>query len=928
MKFLFRAAVILITIFAIRPSLSGQDRLWGTLNQGGEGAGLIYSFPTDASDFDVVKTFELEAHGPVGILQDGIDGYLYGVTRFGGTNNGGVIYKMKHDGSDFSILRTFNGELLNSSLVKVNDYLYGTTLSGGPVRYGTIFKIKQDGSDFSSVYEFTGSLSNNNGISPTDGLLLASNNHLYGTTNTGGEYGNGTIFMIDPNNNDEFTSLYAFPTWGGAYPNGFLREGIDGYLYGTTGSGYGSFTGGTVFRFNKGGTEFNIIKGFADVNQGQNLYGSVIISENGVLFGSFNYGGLNSKGGIFKINPDGTNYEIIHHFSGQEGQQPQGELTLSDGYLYGVTAFGGENNQGTIYKVMTDGSNFTKLYNVTSDRGMSSITITLLVGKIYYVAFSGGVNQLGKIGLINEFNDSSTTIKEFFPPFGGMPHGRLLRHSSGLIYGTTQLGGSNGRGTLFKIDPTSFEFEVVHHFKSEYYCCNGNLIENSDGDILGVVRSSSDDNSSHIFEFDVENKELTIEYSENDQLIERLCEVFTKEVLANVNNYNTGSSFLLTLDSAFNVKGRINQPSYLDGPWITGQDTTIVLYGTSLGSLGSSNGRILNYDFAKKKINTLYNFENSRSIDGSYPTGALVQMSNRKLVGITQFGGITNSGVIYSINPDGTEFAKLYDFTSEHNTPIDGLTRITDSLFYGVIYENGSNFMNNNKGGAVYRYSLKDGFSIVKNFEDINGYLALDGLLLTYEDSAEIKVYGDLNFGAVEVDQTSKRKFYIKNFGSGNLMVTDISLPAGFSIDSRSFVVMPGEVKEVNVLFEPLAELIYSGSAVIHSNTSIGFNRVPLSGSGFIVVGLNDESKHGFNIYPNPAYNKLVVLDDHPIGKIKLLNSFGKIVLSIDSINQQAYELEVGSQSSGFYLLLVENEFGVRTKKLIITNNSAYTAKE
>ena len=89
------------------------------------------------------------------------------------------------------------------------------------------------------------------------------------------------------------------------------------------------------------------------------------------LYGMTFQGGSGGAGTIFQINLDGTGLTILHNFTGgpSDGANPLGSLTLSGSTLYGMTFSGGANNDGTIFKVNTDGTGFQLLHSFDgSDR--------------------------------------------------------------------------------------------------------------------------------------------------------------------------------------------------------------------------------------------------------------------------------------------------------------------------------------------------------------------------------------------------------------------------------------------------------------------------------------------------------------------------------------------------------------------------------
>ena len=81
------------------------------------------------------------------------------------------------------------------------------------------------------LYNFTGPEDG----SPNTRLVRDSQGNLYGTTDSGGVFGSGTIFKVAPNG--QKTTLYTFTGGGGVdglNPEGGLLVDSQGNLYGTT----------------------------------------------------------------------------------------------------------------------------------------------------------------------------------------------------------------------------------------------------------------------------------------------------------------------------------------------------------------------------------------------------------------------------------------------------------------------------------------------------------------------------------------------------------------------------------------------------------------------------------------------------------------------------------------------------------------------
>ena len=125
---------------------------------------------------------------------------LYGMTRQGGVSGYGNIFSISTSLTGLTNLFSFsgtNGMYPNGDLTLSGSTLYGMTEEGGAGAYpgyGTIFKINTDGTGFQTLLSFDGT----NGANPYGSLTL-SGGILYGMTEAGGAYGDGTVFALNVN---------------------------------------------------------------------------------------------------------------------------------------------------------------------------------------------------------------------------------------------------------------------------------------------------------------------------------------------------------------------------------------------------------------------------------------------------------------------------------------------------------------------------------------------------------------------------------------------------------------------------------------------------------------------------------------------------------------------------------------------------------
>ncbi len=189
---------------------------------------------------------------PYAGLVQGSDGNFYGTTWEGGADNEGTVFRISPSGT-YTSLYSFgitpnDGESPKARLVQGSDgNFYGTTYSGGTVlcNCGTVFRISPSGSE-TNLHSFVGYP--NDGAAPYAGLVQGGDGNFYGTTYNGGPFNLGTVFRISPSGSE--TMLYWFASSSssdGYYPHAGLVQGSDGNFYGTTSSG-GTYGQGTVFR--------------------------------------------------------------------------------------------------------------------------------------------------------------------------------------------------------------------------------------------------------------------------------------------------------------------------------------------------------------------------------------------------------------------------------------------------------------------------------------------------------------------------------------------------------------------------------------------------------------------------------------------------------------------------------------------------------
>jgi len=321
-----------------------------------------------------------------------------------------------------------DGRWPEGSVLIVGSTLYGMTSEGGTRDWGTIFKVNKDGTGYQVLHNFTDSPSD--GGSPW-GSLVKWGDYLYGFTNYGG-----------------------------------TSAGSSGFFSGD----------GTVFRIKTDGSEFKVLHSFSynDPTSGAWPNGTPLIVGSGstqpVFYGMTFCGGQNDDGSLFKLNLDGTGFQVIHFFSDNtwDGCNPRrGALLAIGSMLYGMTSSGGANDEGTIFRVRTDGSGFTLLHSCSGAGGdVWSPDGSLIQGPgstLYGMAHSGGTNMAGAIFKVNINGQGFALLHSFIKSEASCPTDTLLL-SSGTLYGMTLWGGVDDKGAIFKVNTDGTGFSRIHSF--------------------------------------------------------------------------------------------------------------------------------------------------------------------------------------------------------------------------------------------------------------------------------------------------------------------------------------------------------------------------------------------------------------------------------------------------------------------------------
>ena len=372
-----------------------DGNFYGSTSSGGTGYGTVIKI-TPTGTMTVLYKFCAQAGCPDGAYPQGLilgsDGKFYGTTAAGGATDNGTVFRITSAGA-ITTLHSFTGtdgdEPFGGLVQSPNNHFYGTTEYGGANDEGTVFEISAAGV-VTSLHSFDGT----DGEVPLGSLLRASDGNYYGTTKLGGANGGGTVFQITATGT--LTTLYSFCAQplciDGEGPYGGLVQGANTNLYGTTNTG-GTQGYGSVFEVTTTGTLTSLYSFCSQgepCTDGYSPFAGLIQATDTNFYGTTSFGGANSfYGTIFSITPAGV-FTTLHSFDATDGANPSAGLIQSTtGTLYGTTTQGGTSSIGTFFSLNMGLAPFVKTHPGSGKIGSAvSIVGTNLTGSSA-VTFNG-----------------------------------------------------------------------------------------------------------------------------------------------------------------------------------------------------------------------------------------------------------------------------------------------------------------------------------------------------------------------------------------------------------------------------------------------------------------------------------------------------------------------------------------------------------
>jgi len=351
--------------------------------------------------------------------------------------------------------------------------LYAATAAGGAYSAGVVFMLSPAGKE-TVLYEFKGQ-SNGDGSAPHGRLAFDAKGNLFGTTQSGGTNGTGTVYELSKHGGAWIEKvIYNFSASGsdGTAPSAGLTIAADGTMYSTTPDG-GASGAGVIFSLKKTrkGWKQTVIHSINFPSEGGFPYEGLMQDAAGNLFGAAPAGGTAGYGVIYRLShtQQGWVDTVLYSFTNQNGDGSGlywiDLISDPSGNIYGATSFGGTNGNGTVWELVYSKSKKSYSESILYEFGANGSgdganpyggLVMDSKGDLYGTTLNGGSSNLGAFyKLTKQGKTWKETILHSFVGAndGNQPTGNPYMDAKGRLYGMTQTGGTANLGVVYRITP-------------------------------------------------------------------------------------------------------------------------------------------------------------------------------------------------------------------------------------------------------------------------------------------------------------------------------------------------------------------------------------------------------------------------------------------------------------------------------------------
>ena len=321
------------------------------------------------------------------------------------------------------------------------------------------------------------------------------------------------------------------------------------------------------------------------------------------------------------------------------------------------------------------------------------------------LVLAGGLGRAGA--------QTVTILHSFTGPGGVHPYAGLVQGITSNFFGTTDLGGTANKGTVYRIGPSGVTV-TLHSFNGRDGAQpHAGLVLGSNSNFYGTT---------------------SLEGMDANGGTNAAGTVFTISPAGTL-------STLTTLHIFSGADG-----SYPNAGLVLGRDGNF--YGTTVDGGTANDGTVFKIS-PGGILTTLYSFDNGA--DGGNPFGGLVQGGDGNFYGTTYQGGTSANcnggcGTVFKISPGGI-LTTLYNFGGGNGSyPYTGLVLGSDGNFYGTTSSGGASINCPIGCGTVFRISPAGILTTLYSFDNgADGSIPLAGLV----QGSDGNFYGTTQAGTV-----------------------------------------------------------------------------------------------------------------------------------------------------------------------------------
>ena len=357
-------------------------------------------------------------------------------------------------------------------------------------------------------------------------------------------------------------------------------------------------------------------------------------------------------------------------FNGTNGAFPERGLVLdAHGNLFGTVPFGGANGQGAVYELAAGSRTITTLasFNGTNGDRPESDLVLDAHGNLFGTTQFGGANGQGTVFKLAAGSNTITTLASFHGTNGDQPTGSLVRNAHGNLFGATAFGGANGQGTVFKLAAGSNTITTLASFHgTNGDRPTGGLVRNAHGNLFGTTAFGGANGQGTVYELAAGSRTIT--------------------TLASFNGANGAGAF----PGAGLVRNAHGN-----------------LFGTTAAGGANGQGTVLELAAGSGTITTLASFNGA---NGAFPSAGLAVLDAQgNLFGTTEDGGVDNLGTVYELAAGSNTITTLASFNGTNGAnPGAGLVLDAQGNLFGTTNVGGTGGGSNGLG-TVFELSPSRG---------------------------------------------------------------------------------------------------------------------------------------------------------------------------------------------------------------------------